>query len=101
MNETTSSQWAVRAAYTAAVLFAIHLVTSLIAPIRDATTTSSPLVAELLALLAAAEHLLVFPVMARLAAPSWAKAAGYGWLVDIVSLSKGRVGVGKKRAERD
>lgn len=81
MNETKLSQWTVTAAYAAAILFAIHLVTYFIAPLRDATTTSSPIVAELLALLAVAEHLLVFPVVAALPAPRWAKAAGYGWLV--------------------
>lgn len=81
MNETKLAQWTVTAAYAAAILFAIHLVTYFIAPLRDATTTSSPIVAELLALLAVAEHLLVFPVVAALPAPRWAKAAGYGWLV--------------------
>lgn len=83
MNQTKSLQqtWTIYAAYGAAVLFAIHLVTYLIAPIRDATTISSPIVAELLALLAVAEHLLLFPVVAALPAPRWAKAAGYGWLV--------------------
>lgn len=81
MNETKAVQWTVRAAYAAAVLFAIHLITYFIAPIRDATTTSSPIVAELLALLAVAEHLLVFPVVAATPAPRWARAAGYGWLV--------------------
>src|SRR5947209_6396028 len=81
MNETKAVQWTVRAAYAAAVLFAIHLITYFIAPLRDATTTSSPIVAELLALLAVAEHLLVFPVVAALPAPRWVKAAGYGWLV--------------------
>lgn len=81
MNAFKSSSWVVRAAYAAAVLFAIHLITYFIAPVRDATTTSSPVVAELLALLAVAEHLLVFPVVAALPAPRWAKAAGYGWLV--------------------
>ncbi len=69
------------AAYAAAFLFAIHLVTYLIAPIRDATPTSSPIVAELLALLGVAEHLVLFPVVAALPAPRWARAAGYGWLV--------------------
>jgi len=35
---------------------------------------------------AIAFHLLLFPVIAALPAPSWAKAAGYGWLVvDIAS----------------
>ena len=83
MNRPLSSQpaGAVYAAYAAAILFAIHLVTYFIAPLRDATTTSSPIVAELLALLAVAEHLLVFPVVEALPAPRWARYAGYGWLV--------------------
>jgi len=81
MNGTKSSQLTVTAAYGAAILFAIHLVTYLIAPIRDATPTSSLIVAELLALLGVAEHLLLFPVVAALPAPRWARAAGYGWLV--------------------
>jgi hypothetical protein len=68
-------------AYVAAILFAIHLVTYLIPAIRNATTASSPVVAELLALIGVAEHLLLFPVVAALPAPRWAKAAGYGWLV--------------------
>lgn len=33
------------------------------------------------ALLGNAEHLVLFPVVAALPAPRWAKAAGYGWLV--------------------
>jgi hypothetical protein len=61
LNETNISQWTVTAAYAAAILFAIHLVTYVIAPIRDATPSSSPIVAELLALLGVAEHLLLFP----------------------------------------
>ena len=81
MSETNISQWTVTAAYAAAILFAIHLVTYVIAPIRDATPSSSPIVAELLALLGVAEHLLLFPVVAALPAPRWARAAGYGWLV--------------------
>jgi len=81
MNTTTRFQWVVITAYVAAALFAIHLITYFIAPVRDATTASMPLIAELLALLAVAEHLLVFPIIEALPAPQWAKAAGYGWLV--------------------
>ena len=81
MNGTKPSQQTVTAAYGAAILFAVHLVTYFIAPIRDATPTSSLIVTELLALLGVAEHLLLFPVVAALPAPRWAKAAGYGWLV--------------------
>jgi hypothetical protein len=35
----------------------------------------------LIILLAIAPHVLLFPVVAALPAPSWAKAAGFGWLV--------------------
>ena len=83
MNEKSLAQQKKVAyvAYVAAALFAIHLVTYLIPGIRNATTASSPVVAELLALIGVAEHLLLFPVVAALPAPRWAKAAGYGWLV--------------------
>lgn len=44
------------------------------------------------ALLANAEHLVLFPIVAALPAPRWARAAGYGWLVvdmatDIMALN--------------
>ena len=44
------------------------------------------------ALLGVAPHLLLFPVVAMLPAPWWARAAGYGWLVvdvatDIMALN--------------
>jgi hypothetical protein len=69
------------AAYGAAFLFAIHLVTYFIPAIRDVTTSSSVFGAEALALLAVAEHLVLFPVVAILPAPPWARAVGYGWLI--------------------
>ena len=73
-------------AYTAAVLFTIHLLIYFIPSIRDVTVTRSPILAELMALLAIAEHLLLFPIIEALPAPRWAKSAGYGWLVvDIAS----------------
>ncbi len=81
MDEMKPSQRTVTAAYGAAFLFAIHLVTYFIAPIRDVTTSSSVIGAELLALLAVAEHLILFPVIAVLPVPRWARAVGYGWLV--------------------
>ncbi|GAC1643124.1 MAG: hypothetical protein NVS4B12_07070 [Ktedonobacteraceae bacterium] len=81
MDQTTRTRWPVTAAYGAAVLFAIHLVTYFIAPIRDVTTSGSVIGAELLALLAVAEHLILFPVIAALPVPPWARAVGYGWLV--------------------
>jgi hypothetical protein len=82
VNETKlSQQRAAAAAYGAALLFAIHLVTYFIPAIRDVTTSSSVFGAEALALLAVAEHLILFPVIAALPAPGWARAVGYGWLV--------------------
>ncbi len=81
MNSINVSRRTAMAAYGAALLFAIHLITYFIAPIRDVTTSSSVVGAEALALLAIAEHLLLFPVIAALPAPSWARAVGYGWLV--------------------
>ena len=80
MNELKPNQLA-RLAYIVAVLFTIHLITYLIPGIRDATPTSSPVVAELVGIIGVAEHLLLFPVVAALPAPRWARAAGYGWLV--------------------
>jgi len=97
VNETKlSQQRAAIAAYGAALLFAIHLITYFIPAIRDVTTSSSVFGAEALALLAVAEHLILLPVIAALPAPGWARAAGYGWLVldiatDIMQLN----GVGK------
>ncbi|GHO47718.1 hypothetical protein [Ktedonospora formicarum] len=67
--------------YGAAFLFFIHLITYFLPSIRDATVSSSWIVAELNALLGVAEHLLLFPVIATLPAPRWGRAAGYGWLV--------------------
>ncbi|GHO97209.1 hypothetical protein KSF_072570 [Reticulibacter mediterranei] len=69
------------AAYGAAILFAIHLVTYFIPALRDITTADSIPLAEAMALLAVAEHLILFPVIAALPAPGWSRAAGYGWLV--------------------
>lgn len=69
------------AAYSAAILFALHLATYFVPSIRDATLSSSALIAGLLAVLALAQHLVVFPIVAALPAPRWAKAAGYTWLV--------------------
>lgn len=81
MKRLNISQQTSMAAYGAAILFASHLSTYFIAPVRDVTTSSSIFGAEALALLAVAEHLILFPVIAILPASSWARAAGYGWLV--------------------
>jgi hypothetical protein len=70
-----------RAAYGAAVLFAISLARFLFIP-RLGLPVNSPLVAQLNGgLLPVAAHLILFPVVAALPAPPWARAAGYGWLV--------------------
>lgn len=70
-----------KAAYGAAILFALHLLTYFIPSIRDATLTNALPVAIALGVLAVAQHLIVFPVVAALPAPRWAQIAGYGWLV--------------------
>lgn len=69
------------AAYAAAVLFALHLATYFIPAARDATLASAAGIAIPLAALAIAQHLVVFPVVAALPAPQWARVAGYIWLV--------------------
>jgi len=81
MNGNKASQQTEKAAYGAALLFGIHLVTYFIPSIRDVTINSSVIEAEALALLAVAEHLILFPVVATLPAPNWGRAVGYGWLV--------------------
>ncbi len=81
MNIPKRSNQPAMAAYGATLLFAIHLVTYFIPSIRDVTTSSSVIGAEALALLAVAEHLILFPVVAALPTPPWARAIGYGWLV--------------------
>lgn len=65
---------------------------------REATPAHAPVLAELNALLGVAEHLLLFPVIAALPGPRWARAAGYGWLVvdmatDIMQLNGAPVAV--------
>lgn len=94
MKETKPSQLtgAIYAAYGAVVLFAVSLARFYFIP-RLGLPADSPIVAELNGgLLPVAAHLLLFPVIATLPAPPWAKAAGYGWLVidiatDIMALN--------------
>ena len=69
------------AAYAAAVLFALHLATYFAPALRDATLGTVASLAVPLAVLAVAQHLVVFPVVAALPAPRWARAAAYVWLV--------------------
>lgn len=68
-------------AYAAAILFAAHLITYFIPVVRDATIQKSVVIAALLAALAIAQHLVVFPIVKALPAPRWAQIAGYLWLV--------------------
>jgi hypothetical protein len=83
VNATVSSRpaLAVPAAYAAAVLFAIHLASYFVPAVRDATLAGAAGIAVPLAALAVAQHLVVFPVVAALPAPRWARAAAYVWLV--------------------
>jgi hypothetical protein len=75
MNET---QWASRAAFAAAILFAMRFVFFFLPPSTASEVADGTLPG---ALLAVAEHLLLFPLIAALPAPAWARAAGWGWLV--------------------
>jgi hypothetical protein len=77
---------AARFAYAAAILFAVHLVTYFIPAVRDATLANAPVLAVALAVVAIAQHAVVFPVAALLPAPGWARIAAYVWLIgDIIS----------------
>ena len=58
------------AAYAAAVFFALHLLTYFVPSIRDATLDTSATIAILLGVLAIVQHLVVFPVVAALPAPT-------------------------------
>jgi hypothetical protein len=80
-STSASARIAVYAAYAAALFFALHLATYFVPSIRDATISSSLVVAVALAVLAVAQHLVVFPVVYALNAPVWAKVAAYIWLV--------------------
>jgi hypothetical protein len=75
------STTAIYAAYVAAVLFALHLASYLVPTLRDATLATATSLAVPLAVLAVAQHLAVFPVVAVLRAPPWARAAAYVWLL--------------------
>lgn len=78
---TTTRPPALLFAYAAAALFAAHLTTYFVPAIRDVTLTTSTTLAVALAVLAVAQHLVVFPVVGALPAPWWARAAAYIWLV--------------------
>jgi len=77
---------AIRCAYIAVVLFALHFITYFIPALRDASfaTAAGPAIA--VAVLALAQHGVVFPVVATLPAPGWARTSAYVWLIgDMVS----------------
>ncbi len=77
---------AARFAYAAAILFALHLATYFVPALRDATLANAPALAVGVAVLALAQHAVVFPVAAALPAPSWARMSAYIWLIgDMVS----------------
>lgn len=73
--------WAARSAFAAALLFALHLATYFVPALRDATLAQAPLLVAGLVAVGVAQHLVVFPVVAALRAPGWARLVGYGWLV--------------------
>jgi hypothetical protein len=74
------------ATYGAAVLFSVSLARFAFIP-HIGLSANSLLLAELNAgLLPIVAHLLLFPLVGALPVPSWARAAGWGWLViDMVS----------------
>jgi hypothetical protein len=81
-----------KVAYVAAVLFVVSLARFFVIPLLR-LPADSPIVAELNGgLLPVAAHMLLFPIVAALPTPGWAKAAGYSWLVidmttDIMALN--------------
>jgi hypothetical protein len=72
---------AARFAYAAAILFALHLATYFVPALRGATLASAPALAVTVALLALAQHGVVFPIAAALPAPGWARTSAYVWLI--------------------
>lgn len=69
------------AAYVAAILFALHLLSYFVPTLRDATMQTLAGAAIALVVLAVLQHLVVFPVAASWSAPRWSQAAAYIWLV--------------------
>jgi hypothetical protein len=92
LSETKLTRLPITAAYISTMLFAVSLLRFYFVP-RLGLPADSPIVLELNGgLLPVAAHLLLFPVVAALPAPPWARAAGFGWLVidittDIMSLN--------------
>ena len=73
MNSTKSSQLA-WLAYGAAILFIVGLSRFFVAYLTPLQVGDGTLPGTLLSL---AEHLMMFPIIAALPAPQWAKAAGW------------------------
>ncbi|MGI8588222.1 MAG: hypothetical protein ACR2M0_11130 [Chloroflexia bacterium] len=73
LNTTKPSQAAI-AAYAAAAFFVLAFARFFILPPEGYGNL-------LVTLIGVAPHLLLFPVIAALPAPPWARAAGFGWLV--------------------
>lgn len=77
---------AARFAYIAVVLFVAHFATYFVPALRDATFATAPALALGVALLALAQHGVVFPVVSALPAPGWSRTAAYVWLIgDMIS----------------
>ena len=77
---------AIRCAYAAVVLFALHFITYFIPSLSNASFATAAGPALVVAILALAQHGVVFPVAAALPAPGWARTSAYVWLVgDMVS----------------
>jgi hypothetical protein len=73
-----------RVAFVAAGLFSLRFVFFFLPYLRFLPSGLSGLVQDGTlagALLGNAEHLVLFPIISAFPAPSWAKHAGYGWLV--------------------
>ena len=82
----TSSRTAARFAFIAVVLFAAHFFTYFVPALSHATFATAPALAIGVAVLALAQHGVVFPVASALPAPGWARNAAYVWLIgDMIS----------------
>ena len=76
-------------AYGAAILFILGLSRFFVAYLTPLQVGDGTLPGTLLSL---SEHLILFPIIAALPAPQWAKSAGWGWLTidmstDIMALN--------------
>lgn len=86
MNEQTSTRLpsAALLAFVAEALFSIRFLFFFLPFLSFLPHSIANLVQDgtlLGALLGNAEHVVLFPIIASLPAPRWARSAGYGWLV--------------------